>query len=262
MANESTNLPELIAKLQREGKLPAGLSTDQAAKLAKSFNRWVGQVSDRVLQKLFEDWEAKVKASQSMTQPDEQRGAIYDLGKFVESEEVADSIRFALKISQEVASGAGQFLNQNLSPEVLDEYPALEFKRLFDRDVPRGFKRGPKGGLIVVPDDDWPTRWAAAGDAAGDDDWLDWEGDAQTGRGVALKSSGIWQALGDGAGDYDDTLGNPFPPFAFNSGFMTFDLGRSEAVKLGLIGAEEAAKPAKIDFSKVFAEVRQGAGAN
>ena len=255
MTPADANIKDLLAQLQRAGKLPAGLSPAQLAPLEKSFAKWNGAVNERIIQKILVDWQDKIQAAQTLTTPATPRGPIYDLTQFVGSQEIADSIRFALKVSQEVASGAGQYLNQNLSPEVLDEYPALEFKRLFDRDVPRGLKRGPKGALIMVPEDNWPSRWAAAGAEAGDEDWLDWEGDAQGGRGVALKSSGIWQALGDGAGDYDDTLGNPFPPFAFNSGFMTFDLSREEAVNLGLIGADEAAKPAKINFAELFAEV-------
>jgi hypothetical protein len=244
-----------LQKLQAAGKLPRGLSRDQLALLDRAVHKYSGDVSGRILQKVLADWKTKIEAAQSMAMPAVQRGVIADLTQFVGSEEVANSIRFALKVSQEVASGAGQYLNQNLSPEALDEYPALEFRRLFQRDMPRGLKRGPKGTLISVPDDNWPSRWAAAGAEAGDEDWLDWIGDAQNGRGVALKSSGIWQALGDGAGGYDDTLGNPFPPFAFNSGFMTFDVSRKEAVNLGLIGATDEARPAKINFAKLFAEV-------
>jgi len=252
---DSSTVAQALQKLQAEGKLPQGLSCEQLAKLSRAIQKYSGEVSDRIIKKILADWKDKIQAAQSLTDPASQRGVIYDLTQFVGNEEIANSIRFALKISQEVASGAGQYLNQNLSPEVLDEYPALEFKRLFDRTVPRGLKRGPKGALIMVPEDNWPSRWAAAGAEAGDEDWLEWEGDAQEGRGVALKSSGIWQALGNGAGGYDDTLGNPFPPFAFNSGFMTFGVHRDEAVNLGLIGADEVAKPAKINFAKLFSEV-------
>lgn len=246
---------EALRQLQAQGRLPRGLSDPQLAQLARSLSKYGGEVSERLVQQILADWSDKIKSSQSLGTPAQQRDVIADLGHFVSSEEVRNRIEFALKISQEVASGAGQYLNQNLSPEVLDEYPALEFKRLFNRLVPRGLKRGPKGTIIPVPDENWPTRWAAAGADCGDDDWLDWEGDAQTGRGVALKSSGIWQSLGDGVGGYDDTLGNPFPPFAFNSGFMTLDVSRNEAIQLGLMGAGDKAKPAKINFAKLFSEI-------
>ncbi len=243
---------QLIADLQKSGKLPRGLGPAQLAKLAASLKKYSGQVSEKVLTGILDDFQKKIAAAAAATDPAVQRGLIADLGRQVD-EDIADRIRFALKISQEVASGAGQFLNQNLSPEAVDEYPALAFTRLFDRDLPRGEKRGPKGTIVQYPDDAWPARWAAAGEAIeAEDDWLPWDGDAQTGRGVALKSSRIWQALGDGEGGYDDTLGNPFPPFAFNSGFMTFDVSRAEAEQLGLLDKGEPAEPAKIDFAKLL----------
>lgn len=163
------------------------------------------------------------------------------------------NLDFKIKTMTEVAQGANHLLAQNFDQDELDEFPALALHRVYDRNVPRGLKRGPKGTLIPVPEDNWPSRWAAAGEECGDDGWLPWEGDAQGGRGVALKSSGIWQALGDGAGDYDDTLGNAYPPFAFNSGFDVDGVPRKEAESLGLIDVGAKAKPAKVDFANLFA---------
>lgn len=74
---------------------------------------------------------------------------------------------------------------------------------------------------------DWNVRWAAAGNAVG------WRG-AVADDFVARKDSPIWQALGDGAGGFKDTLGNPYPPFAFNSGMGWEDVDRDEAAELGL----------------------------
>ena len=51
---------------------------------------------------------------------------------------------------------------------------------------------------------------------------------------VALKSSPIWQALGDGVGGFKDTLGNPYPPFAFGSGMGWTDVSADDAASLGL----------------------------
>ena len=71
---------------------------------------------------------------------------------------------------------------------------------------------------------------------------------------IALKSSGIWQALGNGAGGYDDALGNPFPPFAVDSGFDVDETSRDQAEKLGLLVKGEKAKPAKISSHDEMAE--------
>ena len=73
------------------------------------------------------------------------------------------------------------------------------------------------------------------------------------GRMAALKSSGIWRALGDGEGGFNDTLGNPYPPFAFRSGMWTVELDRGEAEELGLLAEGEAAAAADFDLAELFA---------
>ena len=75
---------------------------------------------------------------------------------------------------------------------------------------------------------DWPQRWKAAGERVA------WRGAHRT-KMVALKNSPIWQALGDGAGGFRDTLGNPYPPFAFGSSYAWVHVDRLEARELGLI---------------------------
>ena len=96
-------------------------------------------------------------------------------------------------------------------------FPAWELVRYEGRRVPR----------------DWPARWKAAGDSVG------WDGASRDfGEMVALKSSPIWQALGDGAGGYKDTLGNPYPPFAFTSGMFWRGVRRPRCIALGLITAD------------------------
>ena len=96
--------------------------------------------------------------------------------------------------------------------------PAWELKRFGQRRVPR----------------DWQQRWKAAGDATG---WVGAIRDSDVM--VALKNSPIWQALGDGVGGYNDTLGNPYPPFAFDSGMAWVGVDRSECIKLGLVKKHE-----------------------
>ena len=242
MINQPASFAEVIAALQKAGKLPRNLSADQLAKLQRALAKYSSQVSQKTISTIIGDFQDKLTAAQSLTEPAAIRGAIYDLANHL-SPDIAGRVRFALHISQQVASGGGRYLNQNLSPEVVQEYPALELLRMFARHVPRGFELGPKGGLIPVPDDDWPSRWQAAG------------GELVDGRMVALKSDPIWQALGDGVGGYDDTLENPFPPFAFNSGFMTVDVSRKDAIALGVMGEGEQVEPAPIDFTKFFSEV-------
>lgn len=110
------------------------------------------------------------------------------------------------------------------TPATLEEWPAQELTRFVDRAAPRA---------------DWHARWQAAGDSVG------WEGAAKDAGGfpdwrmVALKGSPIWAALGNGAGGYRDTLGNPFPPFAYGSGLAWADVSRDEAIELGLIDPGE-----------------------
>lgn len=96
----------------------------------------------------------------------------------------------------------------------LAQYPAWELTRLESRAVPRM---------------DWAARWRAAGEACG------WEGASQGPRMIALKSSPIWAELGNGAGGFKDTLGNPYPPFAYSSGLDWIDVSREDAQKLGLV---------------------------
>ena len=127
------------------------------------------------------------------------------------------------------------------TPSTLEEWPAVELTRFVGKGRPR---------------QDWAERWQAAGDAVG------WQGAAKGVGGfpdwrmVALKASPIWQALGDGAGGYRDTLGNPFPPFAYGSGLAWADVSRDEAVELGLIApGETAPAPQPPDLSPSEAEI-------
>src|SRR6266704_2618600 len=87
------------------------------------------------------------------------------------------------------AAGYGAFVTRQ-DPLLLDMYPCNELVRVGFRKVPR----------------DWPERWDEAG------------GELYDGRMIATTDDEVWQGIGDGEGGYDDTLGNPYPPFAFNSG--------------------------------------------
>lgn len=120
------------------------------------------------------------------------------------------------------------------SPDFEFDFPGWELRRAGGRRAPR----------------DWAARWRAAGEAVG------WEGAAR-GALVALKGSPIWAALGRGEGGYADTLGNPYPPFAFNSGMEWFDADRATCARLGLVDGDEP-PPSDDEFAQDLpAEERQ-----
>lgn len=178
--------------------------------------------------------------------PSTVRGSVLDLLKrFENPKALADELNLDFKISvaTDVTRGAGTFVKEAGDADVVEAYPAWELLRIYDRDVPRGFRRDPKGGLMPMPGDDWESRWQAAG------------GELINGRMIALKNDPIWQALGDGVGGYTDTLGNPFPPFAFNSGYDVNNIGRVECIELGLMDEGDVAKPARIDLANLFAPI-------
>lgn len=167
-------------------------------------------------------------------------------------DELADDRDISIhRIAEDVANGAQQFLAQNFDQTRLDEFPALELHRVYDREVPRGFRYGKGGAIVPDPGQDWPSRWRAAAQESGDE--IAARILRETGRMIALKSSGIWPALGNGAGGYDDALGNPFAPFAINSGFDTDEVSREDAVALGLMGGDDEAEPSKISTHEEIA---------
>ena len=168
-------------------------------------------------------------------QPEEGiRGTLLDLSSDAR-------IDLVIKTNVQLAHGAGRFVQQNQDQDVVDAWPALELMRFEERKEPR----------------DWPHRWMLACQVAGDAVSAGILGG--TGRMVALKSSDVWQQLGDGAGGFDDTLGNPYPPFAFASGMWTVELDRREAEELGLLQAGEKAEPAGFDLSKLFSTPEESA---
>jgi len=110
------------------------------------------------------------------------------------------------------------------------EYPCFELIRIYDRVTPRGFTRR-KGVLRPKPGDDWPSRFVAAGGELYE----------KGTRMIALKGSPVWANLGAGAGGYKDTLGNPFPPFAFGSGHGLREVPRDEALLIGVMEPDDEA---------------------
>lgn len=152
-------------------------------------------------------------------------------------------VNLVVKTNAQLAQGAGNFVQGN-ADEVIDAWPAQELYRQEGRERPRNWDgTTPEGDKALTG---FGSRWMQAAQASSDADAariLE-----ESGRMVALKSSGIWQALGD----FEDGLGNPYPPYAFNSGMWVRDVTRREAVALGLIGDDETAQPAPFDFMALF----------
>lgn len=125
-------------------------------------------------------------------------------------------LNLILDTQTQMASSVARLAGQ--TEATVEAFPAWELTRLETRRVPR---------------DDWRARWRAAGSACG------WQGACKD-QFIALKNSPIWAALGDGAGGFDDTLGNPYPPFAYSSGLDWLDVDRETAAKLGLLDGRGA----------------------
>lgn len=234
--------------------------------LQNALRKYAGQVSQKKLQEILNGIQNGLSSVLNPQQsaggatvglnPATLRAAINDLLEQNNVEAISDQVDFMTRIATEVARGAGNYVRSN-DQDVVDAYPAWELLRVYDRMVPRGFRVGPKGALIPVPSDAWPARWVAACKAAGDDAAL--KVFYSTGRMIALKDSGVWQALGDGAGGYEDTLGNSFAPFAYNSGFDTDDISYAECVQVGLIDAGYKPQPAKFSIADLFAPIEEAA---
>ena len=139
--------------------------------------------------------------------------------------------RLGLVFDTQTSMEAG-YANKRMGEQELDVSmePCWELLEDLNPDVPRGTKLV-HGELVDDEEDGWPARFRAACEESGDDEALACL--EATGRMVARKDSGVWQALGDGAGGYDDTLGNDFSPFAYRSGMRLFGVPRDECEELG-----------------------------
>lgn len=123
----------------------------------------------------------------------------------IEDPESDARLQLIVSTQEELAQGYGRFI-ANQYETLLDLWPCQELVRISPSLVQR----------------DWKERWARCG------------GHLYDGRMIALKNADIWDKLGD-SNTFPDALGNPYPPFAFNSGMSVEDISRSEAEKLGVI---------------------------
>ena len=152
-------------------------------------------------------------------------GAITDIGSIARLDLIIDTQR-------DMAHSAAVLKAQ--TPDLVARFPAWRLVRDGDREEPRN----------------WALRWNQAYQAVGG------EGCARNGDWVARKDSPIWAAIGRGEGGYRDTLGNAFPPFAFNSGMGWDDVDADECERLGIDIEDVSPKgvslaPDKADIERV-----------
>lgn len=264
-------MPE-IAVILAAGLQKTALTGRQISAVEASFGKWLQGVgkaqTDDLLNQFFDGVKSILnpveeeriddegKRSQVLVgkNPAQLQGDLEALLRTFPEGSVPDSfdLNFHIKTATDVANGAANFVQAN-NPESLPSWPAQELVRFEERAKPRNWD----GKGTERPGSPFGTRWMLAAQTAGDPDAariLD-----ATGRMVALKSSGIWQALGDGAGGYTDTLGSPYPPFAFNSGMWVQDVSREEAVDLGLLKKGEEPPVNPPDFAKLFSPIEEAA---
>ncbi len=260
-----SEVQQLVQELERTGALSTQLTQRTVAEMSKSLARYFTEVSSAKIKEFTDKaqelanaalkTEQDVRTGQALTttvgeSPATARGQLMDFIKANTTQGIGETMNmdFFLRIARQVAEGAGQHLARNFDEARVDEFPALEFKRVYDRLIPRGSEKDPAGPTNAWNDPD--GRWVAAAEESGDEDAQRIFED--TGRCVALKSSGIWSALGDGSGGYEDTLGNDFPPFAFSSGWDVDEITREEAEELGLLDPGEGVEMPKLDFSDLL----------
>lgn len=152
-------------------------------------------------------------------------------------------LNLIVETQREMAASVAQLAAQNEG--TLAQFPGWLLTRLALRRVPRK---------------DWGARWRAAGESVG------WTGayprfvHADGGGYVALKSSPVWAALGDGTGGFRDALGNPFPPFAYSSGLGWLQVDRAACERLGLLArGETPAEPERATLSPAEREIADAA---
>lgn len=150
------------------------------------------------------------------TVPGAARGSLRDLASEKRK-------RFTIQTNYRMAANAA-FTKAGTTEMRLWQFPAWELVRIGARRTPRGFQRR-KGSLRPLPGDDWNSRWLAAGGELFENGT----------RMIALKTSDVWRKLGEGAGGYKDTLGNPYAPFAFGSGYGLREVAREDALLIGVL---------------------------
>jgi hypothetical protein len=149
-------------------------------------------------------------------------GTIEDLGS-------DQRINLVIYMNSRDAAGYGQF-RRNQDAALLWSHPALEMVRFEERDEKRN----------------WLERWRGLGGKVFFGTGLD----GKEGRLVARKDDRIWFEL--------SRFGRPWPPFDFNSGVGVRPVTRAEAVRLGVIKAEDRVGRLEVSFAEVTVPAEAG----
>lgn len=148
--------------------------------------------------------------------PEEKRGGLEDFASDART-------NLQLRMGVQMAQGYGHW-RQGQDPDLLFAFPARELLRVEDREKPR----------------DWIERWKAARNATTTDGATD--PDAAGGRMVAIVGHPIWIEL--------SRFRQPYEPFDFGSGMGTEDVGRRDAMDLGIIDLHTQIFPQDRPFAR------------
>ena len=134
----------------------------------------------------------------------EQTGYAPEAGKEGGLQDLSSQRRLDLIIKTNVDEAHGYVRYcSSMDPDALAATPCQELIRLQSRKAPR----------------DWEARWREAG------------GELYGNRMIALKTDPIWTAI--------SRFGHPWPPFDFGSGMGVAPVGRREAIRYGVISADD-----------------------
>jgi hypothetical protein len=149
-------------------------------------------------------------------------GTIEDLGS-------DQRINLVIYMNSRDAAGYGQF-RRNQDAALLWSHPALEMVRFEEREEKRN----------------WLERWRGLGGKVYFGTGLD----GKEGRLVARKDDRIWFEI--------SRFGRPWPPFDFNSGVGVRPVTRAEAIRLGVIRADERVGQLQVSFAEVTEPAEAG----
>lgn len=209
----TSDLQQFAPAVKRRAMMSA---TVTSVRILDRYSSLIGQLIDETTDQATARLEMKALLADMGYQPaPELAGGLQDLSS-------DDRINLVLETNVQTAQGYGWYM-QGQQEDVLDEWPAQELYRAF-------------GPLDSSKQRDWAARWERAG------------GSFFGGLMIALKDDPIWEKIGSSE-LFADGLGNPYPPFAFNSGMDVRDVSRDDAISLGLISADQQVSAQRLDFN-------------